>query len=118
MDNNVQVLVNRSKGSLNFDVYTLATDQSPESVSFADMNGDGIDDLLVACSQSNTINIFLNRITDGLKGATAQKFNHPGSPACTGGVRRVAAMDVISDGQLDLVGLCQGGGGILKNQTL
>lgn len=118
MDNNIQVLVNRSKGSLNFDVYTLATDQSPESVSFADMNGDGIDDLLVACSQSNTINIFLNRITDGLKGATAQKFNHPGIPSCTGGVRRVAAMDVISDGQLDLVGLCQGGGGILKNQTL
>ena len=112
------MLVNRSKGSLNFDVYTLATDQSPESVSFADMNGDGINDLLVACSQSNSINIFLNRITDGFKGATAQKFNMPGAPSCTGGVRRVAAMDVITDGQLDLVGLCQSGGGILKNQTL
>lgn len=117
-DNNVQVLVNRSKGSINFDVYTLATDQTPESVSFADMNGDGVRDLLVACSLSNTIDVFLNQAPDGLKKSTAQSFKMPGAPSCSGGVRRVAAMDIITDGQMDLVGLCLNGGGILKNQTL
>lgn len=117
-DNNIQVLVNRSKGSINFDVYTLPTDQTPESVSFADMNGDGVSDLLVACSQSNTIDVFLNQAPDGLKKSIAQSFKMPGTTSCTGGVRRVAAMDIITDGQMDLVGLCLSGGGILKNQTL
>ena len=117
-DNNVQVLVNRSKGSINFDVYTLVTDQTPESVSFSDMNGDGVRDLLIACSGSNTVDVFLNQAPDGLKKSIAQSFKMPGAPSCTGGIRRVAAMDIITDGQMDLVGLCLGGGGLLKNQTL
>ena len=115
-DNRVQVLVNRSKAAINFDTYSLSTGMKPESVAFADVNGDGISDLLVACSGSNTIDVFLNIAPDGLKGTTAQSFKMPSS--CINGIRRVAALDVIQDGQLDLVGLCGSGGGIMKNQTL
>ncbi|MBL9041354.1 MAG: VCBS repeat-containing protein [Myxococcales bacterium] len=115
-DNRVQVLVNRSKTTINFDTYSLSTGTKPESVAFADVNGDGISDLLVACSGSNTIEVFLNIAPDGLKGTTAQSFKMPSS--CMNGIRRVAALDVIQDGQLDLVGLCGNGGGIMKNQSL
>lgn len=118
--NNVQVLVNRSKkgsGTINFDTYTLATDTTPESMAFSDLNGDGISDLIVPCSTTNTVNVFLNKSPDGLKGATAQKFAMPSAPVCTS-VRLVAAMDIFKDGQMDLAGLCTTGGGILKNQTL
>jgi hypothetical protein len=119
MSNNVQVLVNRTKkeGSLNFDTFTLTTDPSPESMAFADMNGDGINDLIVPCSATNTINVFINKPPDGLKGASPRKFRMPGPPICDG-VRRVAAGDLIMDGQLDLVGFCRTGGAIMKNQTL
>jgi len=117
--NNIQVLVNRTKksGNINFDTFTLDTDISPESMSFSDMNGDGVTDLLVACSVTNTVNVFLNRAPDGLRSTTAQKFKMPGPPVCDG-VRRLAAMDLITDGQMDLVGLCKTGGGLMKNQTL
>lgn len=117
---NVQVLVNRSKkgsGAINFDTYTLATDASPESMAFADLNGDGVSDLIVPCSTANTVNVFINKSPDGLKGTTAQKFAMPGAPVCTA-VHLVAAMDIIKDGQPDLAGLCTTGGSILKNQTL
>jgi hypothetical protein len=119
LSNNIQVLVNRTKksGGINFDTFTLDTDTSPESMSFSDMNGDGVSDLLVPCSVTNTVNVFLNRAPDGLKGTTAQKFKMPGPPVCDG-VRRLAAMDLITDGQMDLVGLCGTGGGLMKNQTL
>lgn len=118
--NNVSLLVNRSKkgsGTINFDTYSLTTDTAPESMTFADLNGDGISDLIVPCSGSNTVNVFLNKSPEGLKGSTAQKFAMPGAPVCDG-VRRVAAMDIIKDGQVDIVGLCGTGGGIMKNQTL
>ena len=117
--NNIQVLVNRSKkgsSTINFDTYTLATDTTPESMAFSDLNGDGISDLIVPCSTTNTVNVFLNKSPDGLKGATAQSlrcraprlYERPS----------VAAMDIFKDGQMDLAGLCTTGGGILKNQTL
>lgn len=118
--NNVQVLVNRSKkgsGNINFDTYTLATDSQPESMTFADLNGDGISDLIVPCSGSNTVNVFLNKSPEGLKGVTAQKFAMPAAPVCDS-VRRVAPMDIVKDGQVDLTGFCGTGGGIMKNQTL
>ncbi|WP_171475859.1 beta strand repeat-containing protein [Frigoriglobus tundricola] len=79
---------------------TPATDMAPSSVAVADLNGDGLPDLIVANFTSGTVSVFVNTTAPGFDTSTfaaEQTFAVASSPSS------VAVADVNGDGRPDLV---------------
>ena len=79
---------------------TFATGSGPYSVTVADVNGDGMPDLLVANNGNNTISVLLNTTAPGAATpsfATLQTFATGSGPVS------VTAADVNGDGKPDLI---------------
>lgn len=79
---------------------TFATGRGPVSVTTADLNGDGLSDLIVANETDNDVSVLLNITTPG---ATAPAFATQQTFATGTSPQNVVAADLIGDGQLDLV---------------
>ncbi len=104
MSNTVSVLLNTTAAGASTPSFaiqqTFATDHNPDSVTAADVNGDGKPDLIVANASSNTVSVLLNTTEPGAAApsfAAQQTFatgTHPVS---------VAAVDVNGDGKADLI---------------
>ena len=89
-----------SHGAVTFrdPVRDFPTGKAPAFVATADLNGDGIDDLVVANQASNTLTILLS---DGKGG-----FHQKASPVTPVGPVQVAVADLNHDGKMDLVVAC------------
>lgn len=61
------LLLNDGKGNLG-ETLTLNTDYNPVLVAIEDLNGDGLKDLAVGCSDSARVNVFLNEGRAGTPG--------------------------------------------------
>jgi|CZKL01.1.fsa_nt_gi hypothetical protein len=68
--------------------------RGPNSIAAGDLNGDGLRDIVVACSESKSLAIFLGRANGGF-----MRMTHP-SP---GGWGSVAVADLNGDGKDDLI---------------
>jgi len=68
---------------------------NPRRVASADLNDDGLNDLAVACANSNDVNVLMNMGED--------VFDAPDSFATGDGCRGLAIGDVNEDGALDIV---------------
>jgi len=78
----------------------FATGSYPESVTAADVNGDGEPDLIVANGDSNTVSVLLNTTAPG---ATNPSFAAQQTFATGSAPRFVTVADVNGDGQPDLI---------------
>ena len=107
-----KVLVLLNQGLPVISKYNLATEGGPLSLSLYDLNGDGFDDLVVPCNTSNTVDLFLSKPVEGLRGVT---FNS--QPAQCIGPKEVAIFDVGFDGRPDIAVLGSMGLGLLLNNT-
>ena len=103
-DNTVSVLLNTTTGSpptLSFAAQqTFATGSGPNSVTAADVNGDGKPDLIVANQNDNTVSVLLNTTTGSpptLSFAAQQTFATGSGPVS------VTVADVNGDGKPDLI---------------
>ncbi|MFC7667302.1 FG-GAP-like repeat-containing protein [Hymenobacter humi] len=94
-DNTVSVLLNNGTGT-NFTAAgaPIAVSGNPQSAALADLNNDGLLDLLVSCL-SGTINV--------LKGNSDGTFSPQPSLNSVGPVQAVSVADLNGDGNLDLV---------------
>jgi hypothetical protein len=79
---------------------TFGTGVDPFSVTVADLNGDGLPDLIVANQADNTVSVLLNTTAPG---ATTPSFAAPQSFATGGAPVSVVAADVNGDGLPDLI---------------
>jgi microcompartment protein CcmK/EutM len=79
---------------------TFATGNSPTSVVAADMNGDGLPDLVVANSGSTTVSVLFNTTAPG---ATTASFANQQTFATGNTPYAVVAADVNGDGRPDIV---------------
>jgi len=103
-DNTVSVLLNTTAAGAATASFaaqqTFSTGQNPTSVAVADMNGDGMLDMIVADHADNKVSVLLNVTTPGSaipSFAARQAFS-------TGfGPDSVIAKDVNGDGKLDLI---------------
>ena len=100
--NSVSVLVNTTSPGASKVTFgpalDLTADQFPESVTVADVNGDGKPDLIAANTVSNDISVFLNTTTIGtLSFAQARNFM-AGSNS-----KSLTVADVNGDGKPDLI---------------
>ena len=95
---------------------TFATGTQPVSVTVADVNGDGMPDLIVANNGSNTVSVLLNTTAPG---ATTPSFATQQTFATGTQPFSVTAADVNGDGKPDLIVTNYGGNtvSVLLNTT-
>jgi len=79
---------------------TFATGMNPNSVTVADVNGDGKPDLIVANQNANTVSVLLNTTAPG---ATTASFAAQQTFATGTRAQSVTAADVNGDGKPDLI---------------
>ncbi len=92
--NSVSVLLNDVDGSVFYDGTGLTSAAGPFSIASADFNSDGLGDAIVACTDANSINLFLNNGMGGL--------NPGGNYSVAGGPISVIAADLDGDGRADI----------------
>lgn len=94
---------------------TFATGTSPDSVNFADINGDGKPDLIVANSNDNTLSVLLNTSYFG----SAPYFAMQQTFATGAAPYSISAADLNGDGKPDLIVANFGAGSVsvLLNTT-
>ena len=79
---------------------TFGTGNLPQSVTTADVNGDGKPDLIVANTNGKTVSVYLNTTTPG---ATTPAFSAQQTFATGSGPQSVATADMNGDGKPDLI---------------
>ena len=79
---------------------TFATGVGPQSVTVANVNGDGKPDLIVANFNDNTISVLLNTTVPG---ATTPSFATQGTFAAGSGPISITAAEINGDGKPDLI---------------
>ncbi len=104
-DNTVSVLLNNTAPGATTPSFasqqTFATGSRPYSVTAADVNGDGMPDLIVTSSDDDTVSVLLNTTTPG---ATTPSFAAQQTFAASlGSPTSVTAVDVNGDGKSDLI---------------
>jgi len=103
-DNTVSVLRNTTAPGASTPSFatpqTFATGSNPQSVTAADINGDGTPDLIVANTGSNSVSVLLNTTAPG---ATQQTFATPQTFATGSSPHSVTTADVNGDGKPDLI---------------
>jgi hypothetical protein len=109
LDDTVSVLLNTTVPGATTSSFaaqqTFSVGNFPDSVTAADVNGDGLPDLIVANSNDNTVSVLLNTTAPGattFSFATQQTFATGSSP------NSVTAADVNGDGLPDLIVANQG----------
>nr|WP_242512256.1 VCBS repeat-containing protein [Pseudolysobacter antarcticus] len=119
-DNTFSVLLNATMSADSLESFTqrqtFATDARPYVVAIADINGDGIPDVITANQDSDTICVFLNTTTPGATQITfspRQAFSTGAQPS------DVISADVNGDGRPDLIvtNFAAGSVSVLLNTT-
>ena len=116
---NVSVLLNTTAPGATVPSFatgqTFATGNGPNWVTAADLNGDGLPDLIVANYSDNTVSVLLNTTAPG---ATTPSFANQQTFATGSFPFSVTAADVNGDGLPDLIVANQEGGvSVLLNTT-
>jgi len=106
----------RGTGGELCDPADLLRGEPPNFVATADINGDGLPDLIVANNADNTVSVLLNTTAPG---AAAPSFSAQETFATGGGPYAVAVADINGDGKPDLIVANEGVNtiSVLRNTT-